>query len=74
MKILRIEKGEYITVYTDVKPEGSGVYRRNYIDGKFPTFSWEHLIDRNGGTWLRLFDHEQIEDAYKQWIKEQKNS
>jgi len=70
MKILRIEKGEYTTVFTDLKPEGSGIYRRIFIDREFPTVSWEHSIARNGETWLRLFDHEQLEDAYKKYIKE----
>lgn len=73
MKVLRVEKGEHETVYTDVKPEGAGVYRRNFTDGEFPTFAWEHLIDRNGGTWLRLFDHEQLEKVYRKYLKEHAN-
>ena len=65
MKILKVIVGTYETVYTDLKPEGSGIYRRNF------TGTWEHLIDRNGRTWLRLFDHEQIEYLYQEWQKKE---
>ena len=73
MKILRVEKGEHDLVYTDAKPKEASIYRRNFINGKFPTFSWEHWL---GDThqWLRLFDDTQLEEAYDQWIREQKKS
>jgi len=68
MKILRIEKGEYETIETD--ETFLNIYRRIFIDGDFPTFSWEHWLgDTN--QWLRLFDHTQLEDCYQLFIKEQ---
>ena len=71
MKILRVESGEYETIYTDAKPKEAGVYRRIYTEGEFPTFSWEHQIDRNGGTWLRLFDETTLEEAYQEFMRKQ---
>ena len=70
MKILRIEKGKHEIVHTDLKPEGSGIFQRVVINGKFPTVSWFRQIDRNGGTWLRLPNDTNMEDCYQEFMRQ----
>lgn len=66
MKILKVIKGDYELIYTDAKPKEAGVYRR------YAKSEWEHLIDRNGGTWLKIYDFTFLEKAYEEWVRGQR--
>ena len=64
--ILRIEikeiiEGKLEIVHIKAVPEAAGVYIR------FGNGDWFHLIDRNGGTYLRVFDPQFFETAYQLW-------
>jgi len=63
MKILDASHGTYETIHVDTKPLDAGWYIR------FSSSEWYHKIDRNGGTWLFIYDPATHEDAYKEWKK-----
>jgi len=64
MKIISVIKKAYEEIETD--EEFLNVYL------KFPDGSYYHKIDRNGGTYLRVNDTTNLENASEEWVRNQR--